>query len=72
MCCRSCSVGFHAVSHELTFCGVLTALIEIFVGVPADQGILCVVINQDTWPILQVIHTLTSSSKRQSVKCEFL
>lgn len=42
----------------LTVYGVLAVLIEVFVGVPADQGILCVVVNRDARPVLQVIHTL--------------
>lgn len=63
------TIYYHTV---LTICGILTVLIEIFIGVPADQGILCVVVNRDARSVLQVIHTLTRSAKRQSRKCESL
>lgn len=56
----------------LTVCSVLAALLEVFIGVPADQGVLGVVVNRNTRPVLQVVHTLTRSTKRQSAKRECL
>ena len=57
---------------KLTLCVVLTVLIKVFVGVPADQRILGIVVHGDTWAILQAIHTLTRSTERHRRKSKHL